>query len=372
MKLLRLCADQLKTNEPLPWNVRNEPGHLLLGKGFVVCSQAQLDALIERGVYVDADEFEAHEKARSIPRSQKNPFALWVDILRHTSHLLRNPKDNPQFAQDIGVLAVQIQGAMRDDVDAGTFEMVHGDPQGGYCVAHSMQTAFVASLASTRFGWTDSERLILVQAALTMNIAMIDTQNALAQQNTPLTPQQRAEIAEHPLKGRQMLEQSKVTCQDWLQAVEQHHITTDGRGLPQDSSHLSQLACMIHYADVYLAKLSPRASRPAMPVNIAARELFLKAEGARNPYAAAIIKEMGIFPPGSFVKLANGDTAVVLRPGERADTPLVHSLISGDGWVFPESLARDTARPEFKIVAAVPRGNVLMRLDPRQLFGYPT
>ena len=48
----------------------------------------------------------------------------------------------------------------------------------------------------------------------------------------------------------------------------------------------------------------------------------------------------------------------------------MHSLITADGWVFPETKQRDTARPEFKIVAAVPRGNVLMRLDRQKLFGY--
>lgn len=49
---------------------------------------------------------------------------------------------------------------------------------------------------------------------------------------------------------------------------------------------------------------------------------------------------------GVFVKLANGDTA---------NTPHVHSLISSDGWVFPETK---------------PRGNVMIRLDRQKLFGY--
>jgi len=48
----------------------------------------------------------------------------------------------------------------------------------------------------------------------------------------------------------------------------------------------------------------------------------------------------------------------------------VQSLISADGWVFPDSAPRDTAKAEFKVVAAVPRGNVLMRLDRQKLFGY--
>ena len=160
-----------------------------------------------------------------------------------------------------------------------------------------------------------------------------------------------------------------MTNEDWLRTVAEHHVTPDGRALPEDSSSVSQLACMIHYSDVYLAKLSPRASRPALASNTAARELYLSA-GANNPYTAAIIKEMGIFPPGSFVKLANGDTAIVLRRGESANAPQVQSLISADGWVFPDPHFRNTAKPEFKVVATVPRSNVMLHLDRKRLFGY--
>lgn len=371
MKLLRLCAQQIRLHEALPWNVRTEPGHLLLSKGFMLADQEQIDNLLERGVYVDQDEYEAHLQALEATLANQNPFAVWAQILKRTGQLLRQHKDNPNFGQELGDLSQQIRVAMDDDVEVGTFEMVASDAT-GYAVSHSLQTAFVASLASGHFGWNASERDTLVRAALTMNIAMLDMQNTLVQQAAPLSPEQRAHIAAHPGKGREMLEAARVNAQDWLRTVEQHHVTTDGRGLPQDRQGLSQLACLVHYADVYLAKLSPRASRPALPVNVAARELYLGAGGAHNPYAAAIIKEMGIFPPGSYVKLANGDTAVVLRRGESVNTPQVNSLISADGWLFPESKPRDTKQAEFKVVAAVPRGNVLIRLDRAKLFGYPS
>ena len=191
-------------------------------------------------------------------------------------------------------------------------------------------------------------------------------------QTTPLTAKQRIEIDSHPQRGREILEAANVTCQDWLRTVEQHHVTLDGRDVPQDRTDLSQLACMVHYADVYMARISPRSSRVAQPVNIAARELFVKAGGADNPYAAAIIKEMGLYPPGSFVKLTNGDTAVVVRKGDTAATPQVHSLISADGWVFPDSKMRDTAKAEFRVTASVPRGDVMLSLNRAKLFGYTT
>lgn len=369
MKLLRLCAQQIRLNEKLPWNVFNEPGNLLLGKGFLLTDQTQIDTLLERGMYVDQDEYEEHQRATEMAAKVADPFTVWSNILKHVGTLLRQHQSTPLFSDELTKLAALIQKTMRTDVDAGTFEMVHGDSP-GYAVAHSLQTAFVASLVAERFGWSDSERATLIRASLTMNIAMLDLQNTLAQQKGPLTPEQRADIRHHEKRGRELLEQCGVTCRDWLDIVGSHHITTDGKGYPKDRSDLSQVACIIHYADVYLAKISPRASRPAMAVNVAARELFLGSGGADNPYAAAIIKEMGIYPPGAYVKLHNGDTAIVIRRGETASTPKAHSLISADGWVFPDPLVRDTARPEYKVITAVPRGNVMLSLNRQSLFGY--
>jgi hypothetical protein len=55
-----------------------------------------------------------------------------------------------------------------------------------------------------------------------------------------------------------MLEAAGVTDTDWLNAAENHHATGDGSELPLERGEACDLACLIHYADVYLAKLSGR------------------------------------------------------------------------------------------------------------------
>lgn len=370
MKLLRLCAHQISLNQPLPWNVRNEPGQLLLSQGFVLTSPEQIEQLLSRGMYVDADEYEAHRNRQAVVPRRADPFSVWADILSRVSHVLRDPS-HPQFVAGITKVSQDVQQAMQMDPEVGTFEMIYS-ATGGYATRHSLQTAFIAALVAERLGWSEAERLTLIRASLTMNVAMLELQNTLSQQTEPLSPAQRQQVNEHAGAGRQMLERAGVTDQDWLHTVEHHHVTDGGGPLPADRDSVSQLACVVHYADVYLAKMSGRASRPALAVNIAAREMYTRAGGAENPYVATIIKELGIYPPGSFVKLANGDTAVVLRRGASANAPEAHSLLSQDGWAFPDPRPRDTSKPEFKVVASVPRGNVMMRLNRHKLFGYPS
>ncbi len=369
MKLFRLCTDQVRPGEPLPWNVRNEPGQLLLSKGYVIKDAEQAVTLIERGVFVDQEEFEQHQQSllKAKPMALE-PTQLWTQLNSQAHSLLTLPHENPRFQDDVSQASEHIHQALRGDPEAVVFEMLSAEPQSN-AVAHSLNTAFVAALTSTRFGWSEAEQATLTNAALTMNMAALTLHNTLSTQRTALTPEQRYELHDHPAHSRALLEASGVTDADWLRTVEQHHITPDGRGLPQERGHLSEQACMIHYADVYVAKLSARAYRGALPAHQAARELFVNGGGAHNPFVSTLIKEIGMYPPGSFVKLANGDTAVVFARGEGAHTPQVRSLLNGHGAPYAAPQARDTAQAAFKVLTGLPRGQIKAKLDRRKLSG---
>lgn len=61
MKLIPLTdmRGQLRSGAPLLWGVRDAQGNLLLGKGHVIASDDMLEALLARGMFVDAEEAKA-------------------------------------------------------------------------------------------------------------------------------------------------------------------------------------------------------------------------------------------------------------------------------------------------------------------------
>ena len=142
-----------------------------------------------------------------------------------------------------------------------------------------------------------------------------------------------------------------VRDEDWLRAVEQHHERPDGNGYPLGRSDIDEKARLLRLADSYCAKLSPRATRPALTPDRAGRELFLRE--ATNPMAHALIKELGIYPPGSYVRLASGETGVVLRRGPTMLTPVVAAVTWRTGEPRREPLKRDTSLPAFKVLQSV-------------------
>ena len=370
MKFLRLSPDQVQPGQALAWNVYNEHQQLLLHKGYVLQTPEQVRALIERGVFVDQDDFAQHQRQQSQIQRTQNAVALWHDVHRRLEQLLHHADAmSPQaFHEDLHACAQGVSHGIDHQRDASLFELLHADAPDSYAVQHAMQTAFVASLIGQCMGWSASERATLSHAALTMNLGMSRLQSELCNQALPLTPQQRDVVDHHAELSCQHLEAKGVTDKDWLRAVAEHHVTPDGGPLPAHHAQLSEQACMLHYTDVYLAKISARAYRPAMTAHAAARSLFIRADGQRNPYVSALIKELGVYPPGSCVRLANGEVGVVVRRGEAAHLPEVRSLTDPRGQALPAAPLRDTAQAPYKVVEGLPRHALTRRMNRQALF----
>ncbi|MGS0759346.1 HD-GYP domain-containing protein, partial [Roseateles sp. GG27B] len=63
--------------------------------------------------------------------------------------------------------------------------------------------------------------------------------------------------------------------------------------------------------DLFCARLSPRRSRQALAGASAARTVYLDELQKPDAAGAILIKTMGLYPPGSLVRLANGQVGVV-------------------------------------------------------------
>jgi hypothetical protein len=64
---------------------------------------------------------------------------------------------------------------------------------------------------------------------------------------------------------------------------------------------------------------------------------------------AALIKAVGIYAPGSYVRLTSGEVAVVVKRGTNSTMPKVAVLINRQGMVAAEPFVRDTSQTEFRI-----------------------
>ncbi|HEV7915251.1 MAG TPA: HD domain-containing phosphohydrolase [Albitalea sp.] len=376
MQLLKLVQNLVKLGEPLPWGVRDEQGKLLLAQGHVIANASQLMAVLERGAYVDVEEAKAALKRSADAEKQRqqqrpvNLFTLWERALWQLDRLLRSTEE-PGFVERADEMARHLISLTDRDPDIAIYLCVRQDPKrlSIYGLAHAIHCALICLLVARRLGWDEARIFTTMKAALTMNIATLELQGRLAVQGVPPTASQQALLAEHPAKGADMLRAAGVDEELWLNAVLQSHERPDGSGYPNRITEPIDEARLLRAVDVFMAKISPRTSRAPQTTQMAARQLFQEDKG--GPVSAAIVKEVGIFPPGELVKLKSGEHGVVVRRTGNASTPMVACITDRSGMPVVSSVVRDTSKPECAIVSTDTDKGLVQRMAPERLYGLP-
>ncbi|NSL56829.1 HD-GYP domain-containing protein [Uliginosibacterium aquaticum] len=362
----RIHARQLLINEDLPWDVYDESGQLLLCKGFRISRESQREVLMARGLYVD--ELVLSPQRSTDDNKGYNPFRVWDSIIDELEVLLRDIRLEKDFCEQISGLAKLIQELARRSPDIALAAIILTN-QRRYPIIHSVHVAVLSELVAARLEWLPDRRISLICAALTQNLAMIELQMKLCHQRIAPSTAQRQEIQRHPKLAHEMLQSAGVKDPIWLHAVLEHHELNGGGGYPFGIVAPCEEALLIQTTDIFSAKVSPRAARKPVTPQEAARSLYLGSDkGTTNRYVAVLIKEIGIFPPGTFVTLTNGELALVIRRGAGANTPEVLSLISPQGTSYIDPIQRNTSRKPYDIATVIPRDQVKVQINPERIW----
>lgn len=176
----------------------------------------------------------------------------------------------------------------------------------------------------------------------------------------------------HPQLSIEMLRELGVRDEQWIQAVLQHHEQPDGNGYPSglEGTAIATGAQILSLAEMYGARVKPRGDRAGVPGKEVLRRMFVnRGATADDKLVQVFIKTLGIYPPGSFVKLENGETAIVTRRGTSPATPQVKSVRDALGMPLACAGSRDTAQCAFAIAGGMPRDK-LMAINFNTLWDY--
>ncbi len=351
----------------LPWNVRDAQGTLLLAKGLLVTDEVMATTLRQRGAFVDAIDLPPVPECEAEARVPASLVQRWHALEDRLGSVLR-AVEQPSFLARVQEAVAQVAALAHGNTNELIFLVLRHDHArfSGYGVAHSLHTATLCSLLSRQLHWSQADRASLIGAALTMNLSMLDLQGVMAARGTGPSASERQQIHDHPHASARCLRAAGLADSAWLGAVEQHHEIGGGGGYPQGLNAPGEMSQMVRFIDSFMAKHSPRAGRKPLPAQQAARELFL--QSSRDPLASLLIKELGIYPPGCYVKLASGEIAVVTHRGASAKTPIVAALTNRSGDALGQPIPRDTSRPGHGIVGTVPDQAVKLQVSAEDLY----
>jgi ribosomal protein S16 len=198
-----------------------------------------------------------------------------------------------------------------------------------------------------------------------MNLGMTELQDRLAAQVDAPTAAQRLVIDTHSAKSEQMLASFGITDATWLQAVREHH--AQAPGALKAKTPAQRLARLIQRADMFAAQLAPRASRLPIAPAAAMQACYFDEDKQVDEAGAALIKAVGIYQPGTFVRLATDEVAVVIKRGANTTTPRVAVLVNRSGMPTVEPTIRETSLRDHRIVASVAHRDVKVTINLEKL-----
>lgn len=174
-----------------------------------------------------------------------------------------------------------------------------------------------------------------------------------------LTEEEYREIKRHPLAGVEILQESYGLDEEIFEITEHHHEKINGKGYPHglSGSRLTKISRMAAITDVYDAITAERPYAGGKPPTMGLDVLRKESESVFDKsLVGEFIRAIGIYPPGSLVRLDDGHLGVVVEHDPaRPTTPKVLVIYNeARGEPLPEPVDRDlSSKTELRILAAV-------------------
>jgi len=319
----------------------------------------QADAPLEAGVFAE------QEPPPSV-------LHLLNQSNRRLERLLQNLRNEHNAESEVRDIARDVIHAVELNPDIALACIFLCQIAGSYAVRHCIETAIVVVVVAHSQDKNPVETLTVTAAALTMNVGMLRHNETFQNKNTPLSSEEMAIVRRHPEESVDMLKYAGIQDDEWISCVLLHHENDEGSGYPAGvaSPEVTQNAKLLSLADRYCAQVSARNYRRSILPDQALRNLI---EDKVAPVDPALVqcfqRELGDFPPGALVRLANGEIGVVSRRQGGAGGLQVHCLRDPAGAVLAPAVQRSTAEQACTIAQALSEDDASIRFSMKQIWG---
>ncbi len=187
---------------------------------------------------------------------------------------------------------------------------------GNYTVyTHALNVTVLSVLLARYMDLEGDEVRSIGLGALVHDIGKMDLPPQLIAKTAKLTPAEDALLRTHPTKGIRLAEKIQILAADVAAVIERHHEYLDGSGYPQGlkGKQLWLGVRIVAIANTYDNLCNPPDPANAVSPRDAMAVLYKNYQGKLDgDLVRAFIKAMGVYPPGTIVRLSNGNVGMVV------------------------------------------------------------
>ena len=180
---------------------------------------------------------------------------------------------------------------------------------------HSLNVAILSMMLAKEAGFSEEEMKQLGFAALMHDIGMLRIPTQILRKNEALTQPEENLLRQHTRYGFELLDLTKDCPPSAKTVVRHHHERLDGSGYPDGlkGDQLDKLTQMMAMVDEYDELCHPQdQSKSKVPHAVLSFLFKHKTKQLNKDYIGLLVKQLGIYPPGSVVQLSNGQIGLVM------------------------------------------------------------
>ncbi|MBM0491811.1 DUF3391 domain-containing protein [Aeromonas jandaei] len=226
-------------------------------------------------------------------------------------------------------------------------------PHTDILLQHSLNVAFIAMLMARELGMNPIELEETGLAGLIHDIGELKIPSQIIQKRGELSKAEQNFLNMHPQYGLDMLTQLNAFEPKIRQVAHLHHERLDGSGYPLGikGGEIPPLARLIGLVDFYDELLHPRSSaNPAAPSQAISQLYKLSQKKFDQTLVKLLVKVLGVYPPGSLVKLSDETVALVLST--EPTMPLKPKILTYIKGQRPEAVPMIDLREDERTIAA--------------------
>jgi HD-GYP domain-containing protein (c-di-GMP phosphodiesterase class II) len=244
-------------------------------------------------------------------RSLKQHYASWLEDL--DKFYLRTAHNYPLDKEESTRIATEIIDKARAEKRDLVGLMEKGKKK-AYLSLHGVNVAVFAAMIGTGLAMADQSLLHFVLGCLYIDIGMAHVPEQVFTKEAKLNTDEIRKVQAHPVHGYQILVQQNGFPSEVGLVVLEHHERTDGRGYPRklSANGISVFGRIAAIVDTYAAMISKRSYRSEYAPHEAIRNVLASGqEKYDKQYLVPFVREIGVYPVGTYVRLNNNAVAVV-------------------------------------------------------------
>jgi len=321
--LLKWGINELETEgELIPEEAAAEKDSESDGDKYAIDVNTELNKLNPQGA---ADAKGEPKKQQALPKSptyvKRNPgiarnlkgyYQSWLDDLEQLHTLASNDfaldkEESTRIAQEI----IEKVHAEKNDLVA----LMRKGKKKSYLGVHGVNVAIYAAMVGGSLEMPPKDMLNFVLGCLYIDIGMVKMPLHIFSKETKLNPAELREIHSHPIYGYQILVQkNRFPSIIGLVAME-HHERMNAQGYPRrlNGTQISSFGRIAAIIDTFEAMTSQRSYRDEYISHEAMRTVVALSQGNFDKqYLTTFLREIGVYPVGTFVRLNNNAIALVV------------------------------------------------------------